>query len=179
MGTDKSFVLLQGKPVFEHVLERVKTLGLPLVVIANDHDKYVRYNLSVVKDLLPGQGSLGGLYTAISASTSGYTLCVACDMPSLNPALLRHLIDLRNGYDAVVPLVGDGFEAMHAVYSKTCLLSIRAQLAAGELKASGFYTNLRIRSVSEAEMKVFDPDLRSFVNLNTPDDVAQANTNPA
>jgi molybdopterin-guanine dinucleotide biosynthesis protein A len=63
---------------------------------------------------------------------------------------------------------------MHAVYNKTCLEPIQAQLMEGELKISGFYEQLRVHYVGEAVLRQFDPDLRSFMNVNTPDDLESA-----
>src|SRR5438477_6072065 len=81
MGTDKSFVKLNGKPLFECVLERVSALGVPIILIANQPDRYAAYKLPTYVDLMPNCGSLGGLYTAIHYSPTASTLCVACDMP--------------------------------------------------------------------------------------------------
>jgi molybdopterin-guanine dinucleotide biosynthesis protein A len=174
MGTDKSFVLLHGKPIIEHVLAQVMTLALPTILIANSIEKYARYGRLTYGDLMPDQGTLGGIYTAIYNSATAYTLCVACDMPFLNPALLTYLIQLRTDQDVVAPRIGKIPEPLHAVYSKRCLAPIRAQLERGERKASGFYEQVRVRYVDESEIKRFDPNLRSFVNLNTPADLKAA-----
>src|SRR5215207_5776636 len=84
MGADKSFMLLDGRPIFEHVLTCVRELELPILLVTNSRKKYTAYHLPMTPDVLPGQGSLGGLYTAIWSSTTEFTLCVACDMPFLN-----------------------------------------------------------------------------------------------
>ncbi|MBN8638418.1 MAG: molybdenum cofactor guanylyltransferase, partial [Anaerolineae bacterium] len=116
MGTDKSFVRLNEKPLLQHVIERVSALQLPLVLIANDPAKYADFGLPVITDVLPNAGSLGGIYTAVQHGDAEYTLCVACDMPFLNPALLRYLLDQATGVDAVVPFVDGTAHALHAVY---------------------------------------------------------------
>ncbi len=178
MGTDKSFAVLNNKPIFEHVLARLKQLDLPIIVITNNVDKYAPYALPMASDVLPNQGALGGLYTAIHTSPTDYTLCVACDMPFLNTALLQKLIDLCDGWDVTVPRIGDFPETMHAVYCKSCLEPIRSHLAKGKLKASGFYEQVNVRYIEEAVIRLLDPELRSFVNVNTPDDLAAANQEP-
>jgi molybdenum cofactor guanylyltransferase len=175
MGTDKSFAMLGGKPVFEHVLAQVRDLQLPTILVTNTPEKYAAYNVPMVQDILPDQGALGGLYTAIHTSKSEFTLCVACDMPFLNVALLQHLIELcRPDWDVIVPHIGERPEAMHAIYNKSCLAAIRQQLDQGKLRASGFFDQVKVRYVDEANIRQFDPDLRSFMNVNTPDDLAAA-----
>ena len=65
MGADKSLLLLQGRPIFEHVLERFIPLNIPILIIANDSEKYGYYELPIFPDVIPNRGSLGGLYSAL------------------------------------------------------------------------------------------------------------------
>jgi molybdopterin-guanine dinucleotide biosynthesis protein A len=65
MGTDKSFVELDGKPLIQHVLERALQLGLTTILVANQPERYQELGLPVFSDLLLGYGSLGGLYSAL------------------------------------------------------------------------------------------------------------------
>ena len=96
----------------------------------------------MLRDALPEGGSLGGIYTALLHSRCGHTLVVACDMPFLSPALLRHMLALREEgeYDVIVPRV-DGYpQGLHAVYSQACVAPIRAQIESGRLKSSASMT---------------------------------------
>lgn len=174
MGQNKSFVLLGDKPVFEHVLARLLLLERPVSVITNTPEHYAKYNLPMIPDMLSGLGTLGGIYTAIQTSKTDYTLCVACDMPFLNTSLLRYLIGLCGEHDLIVPRIGKYFEPLHAIYRKTCIDPIDRQLKKNILQASGFYDAVKMRIVEETEIRPHDPDLRSFMNLNTPDDLAAA-----
>ena len=175
MGMDKSFAVLGTKTVFEHVLKQVKVLQLPTILITNAPEKYATYDVSMYQDTVPDQGSLGGLYTAIQESKSDFTLCVACDMPFLNVGLLQHLLVLCTpNWDVIVPRIEGRCETIHAIYHKTCLEAIKAQLVEGKLKASGFFHQVRVCYVDEDVIRQFDPDLRSFMNVNTPADLETA-----
>jgi len=175
MGADKSFILLDGKPIFEHVLSSVRALDLPTLLVTNAPANYAAYHLPTYTDILPDQGSLGGLYTAISSSETEFTLCVACDMPFLNRPLLRHLLDLCSAeWDVIVPRVQGYSEAMHAIYGKACLEPIRKNILQGKLKVCGFFEQVNVHYVEEDAIRQFDPALRSFVNVNTPADLAAA-----
>ncbi len=173
MGTDKSFAPLLGKTLIQHVLARLTPLGAPIILITNRPDDYAPLGLPMFGDVIPDKGSLGGLYSAVTHSPTGHTLCVACDMPFLNPTLLEHLIGLRQGYDVIVPRINGFPETLHAVYHKTCLGPMREQIEQDRLKIVGFFGQVRVRFVEEAEVKRFDPDLRSFVNVNTPEELAE------
>ena len=170
MGTNKSLLSLKGRPIFEHVLERLAPLSVPILIIANDSAKYRHYALPIFPDVIPNRGSLGGLYSAIYYSQSDYTLCVACDMPFLNTMLLTYLVAQRSGYDLVVPRVGGVIQPFHAVYSKNCLSTIDTCMARGQLQASGFYASLKVRWVEDEEVYAFDPSYHSFINVNTPEE---------
>lgn len=174
MGMDKSFVLLDGKPLIQHVIERVSALNSGVMLITNSPEKYTRFDLPMHADVIPESGALGGLYTALTYCPTEYAVCVACDMPFLNPQLLQHLIDQRGGYQAVAPSVDGQIEALHAVYSRSCLSVIRQQIDARQLRLSDLYSLLHAKLVDAADLRRIDPDLRSFVNLNTPDSLSHA-----
>ena len=170
MGTDKSLLLLQGRPIFEHVLERLTPLNMPIFIIANDLGKYHCYDLPIFPDVIPNSGSLGGLYSAVYHSQTEYTLGVACDMPFLNTKLLAYLIEQCGNYDVVVPRIDGLAQPFHAIYNKNCLSTIYTHIEQGRLQASGFYAPLKVRWVETEELDAFDPSYESFVNVNTPEE---------
>ncbi len=172
MGREKSFVPLKGRPLIAHTLERVQRLNLPVILITNQPESYTQFGVPLHGDVLAQRGSLIGLHSALYHSPTAYTLCVACDMPLLNVDLLRHLIELRQGCDGVVPLPAQRAEPLHAVYHRDCLAHIEAQAQQGELQISRLYAGLHIRYLLDSEIRAFDPDLRSFLNANTPDELA-------
>ncbi len=179
MGTDKSFVMVAGKPLIEHVLERVSGLGqAATILITNKPDAYASLHLPMYGDLLPDKGSLGGIYTAIHHSQTDYTLCVPCDTPFIQPALLRYMLALQASeggpYDVVVPRVENYPQGLHALYSKACLAPIRERIDADRLNVIGFYPQVRARYIDEPEYQPFDPKGLTFFNINTPDELAQA-----
>ncbi len=173
MGTDKSFVLLNGKPLLKHVIERVSELQLPVILIANEIEKYTGFGLPIFSDIIPNAGSLGGLYTALQQTSTERTrtLCVACDMPFLNPTLLRFLIDQSLEYDVVVPFVDGTAHGLHAVYSPSCLPMMKKQIESGDFTIQRLFPQVKTQFVGEEALRAVDPDLRSLLNLNTPTDL--------
>lgn len=174
MGTDKSFVEVDGVRLIDRVVNAVRALALPVFLVANNPERYRSLGLPIFPDVIPGKGSLGGIYTALYRSRSAYTLCVACDMPFLEPALLWYLLEQRDGCDVVVPETGGRLQALHAVYNRSCLLPIAAQLQRDQLAIQRLFANVNTRIVPESALLPYDPLLQSFINLNTPQDLAQA-----
>jgi molybdopterin-guanine dinucleotide biosynthesis protein A len=99
---------------------------------------------------------------------------VACDMPFLNRDLIVHLVTSRNGFDAVVPRVGWMIEPLHAVYTKKCIPGIRHLIDSKKYQIVNLFSSIRVRYVDEEEIRAYDPKLRSFFNINKPQDLPEA-----
>jgi len=171
MGRDKAFVEVGGRSVIERVLAQVGPLTDDLFISANSPEKYASLGLPLVPDIYPDKAALGGLYSAIHAARHNDVLVVACDMPFLNTALLKHLIDLAPTADVIVPLINPPQpETLHAIYSKNCLPAIEQRLLANQLRLIGFFEDVSVRYVERAEIARFDPEFHSFINMNTPEE---------
>ena len=128
----------------------------------------------VIVDLYPGKGALGGIYTGLADADSFYSLVVGCDMPFLNRDLLRYLIGLASGFDAVVPEINNMYEPLHAVYSKGCLAPTKELIGQNKLGISQLFNLVKTRYVGKDEIARFDPQFLSFFNVNTQDDLEKA-----
>lgn len=176
MGTDKAFVKLDDKPLIQHVIDCTANLGQSeTLLVTNRLEDYAHLGLPMYTDVQPEKGSLGGIYTALMYAETPLTLVVACDMPFLNPDLLKFMIaKASEDIDIVVPRV-DGYpQGLHAVYRKTCLEPIAEQLEANRLKIIRFYDRMRVYYLDEDDYRTYDTDGRSFANLNTPEELAEA-----
>lgn len=174
MGRNKSFVSLGGKPLVEHVLERVAPLSKHQLLITNAPDSYAYLRLPMVGDIYKDKGPLAGIFTAVFHATTPYTLIVATDMPWLNESLLRYQISLKEEADVIIPRWDKFPEPLHAVYSKAVLPPIEQNLEADRLKVTRFFGQVSVRFVERAEIEQFDPNGRSFANINTPDQLQAA-----
>lgn len=173
MGRDKAFLPIGGRPAVQRVLERVVSLSDDVILVTNAPDKYVPYtNCRIIGDIYPGKGSLGGIYSALVAAWYPHCLIVACDMPFLNTRLLKYLARLASiwDYDVVVPRISEKWETLHAVYSKRCLYPIEQCLRQGQLRVRSFFESVRVCVVERYRLERFDPLLRSFLNMNTPEE---------
>ena len=132
-------------------------------------------SVRVVTDEFPDAGPLGGLYSGLRQATSPYALLIGCDKPILNRDLIGYQASLIAGHDVVVPRLDDGdYETLHAIYTKDCLPAIRPCLESGQRRVVAFFDSVRVRVVEPAEIDRFDPDHRSFFNINTEADMTLA-----
>jgi len=185
LGQDKRRLRLWG-PEGPTMLERTVRLMAAhcdeVVVVLNDPEAWPGLRARLVPDLLPGSGSLGGIYSGLEAATHPYVFAVAGDMPFLNPALITWMVEQPRDYDVLVPRVpgesrqGSGFifQTLHAIYRKSCLPAMRNELAAGRRQVIGFFPSVGVRTIEAETLRRFDPDLWSFFNANTPDAAAIA-----
>lgn len=173
MGQNKAFVLVNGRPMIEVVRQQVQGLGDELILITNEPAAYAHLELPMFEDVYKECGSLGGIFTAVTHAQHPHTLVVACDMPWLNRDLLSYMMGLRDIADIVVPRWEKFPEPLHAIYHKACLPAIEEALQAGQFKITGFFGKMRLRFVEREEISPFDPNGRSFANINTPEDLSQ------
>ena len=174
MGKNKAFLEING----ERIIDRTKQLFVDLFdevfLVANSPLDYLDLNLRVVSDLFPGGGALGGIYSGLFHASHSHAFVAACDMPFLNKALISHLSALSPGYDIVIPKMEDGWQPLHAVYSPKCLPFMEDLLQEKNLKIIDFFPKVKKREVTTEEILPFDPQLVSFLNINTPEDLARA-----
>lgn len=171
MGRDKALLDFQGRPLFERVLGLFR-VSFPQVMLVGDRgERFAGYDIKIRPDLVPGS-SLGGIYTGLLEAQTEWVFAASCDLPFPSEAILGRLCSLRDGVDAVVPKTKQGYEPLFALYSKRCLEPIRELLETGECCAYAWYPQVRVREVGPEEIATLDPTGTAFVNLNTPQDLA-------
>jgi molybdopterin-guanine dinucleotide biosynthesis protein A len=177
MGQDKALVPFLGQPLVQRVLDRIRPLADEVIVTTNRQAELQFLKLPLATDLLPGRGALGGLYTALSAAGNSLVAVVACDMPFVSASLLAAARDMLSDfpYDAVIPNLEGGSEPFHAVYRRSnCLPLIEAALQAGKWRVNSWFDQANLRFLTREEVQVYDPQGIAFLNLNTPEEVTQA-----
>ncbi len=188
MGQDKALMQLGGRTLIGRVIDALSPACARLVLVTNTPEAYQSYGLAMVPDAIAGAGSLGGLYSGLVATATDLAIAVACDMPFLNTALLAHMASLAADFDVVIPDLGvddlpapQGAKAkqrdlhpLHAVYRRTCIGPIEAQVRSGDLRLIGYFDQVGVRAMRRSEIVPLDPDQRSFMNVNTPEEWAQA-----
>lgn len=177
MGRDKALVPFLGRPLIARLAERLGPIADELLVTTNRPDAFGFLGLPLFPDPRPGRGALGGLHAALRAARHEAVAVVACDMPFASAALLRFQAGLLESEqaDVVLPRGADGLEPLHAVYRRvTCLPLVEAALDSGQWKVIAWFDQARVRVLSAAEVAAHDPRGLAFVNVNTPEELAQA-----
>ncbi len=170
MGTNKALLPFGKTTVLDFMIARLQQVCEEVILVTTPAPTYPHLPLRKIFDVVAGKFSLGGLYTGLLQSPSEANFVCGCDMPLLEPKLVRYLLHQIAGYDAVVPRIDGCFEPLCAVYSKACLPYIEAQLQTTDLRMTSWLTQARVRLVSQEELRLIDPEMLSFMNMNTPED---------
>jgi len=174
-GANKAFADVNGRQLIRRVVDAMSSVFEDLIIITNDPKEYSFLGLPMYEDLIKGLGPLGGIYTGLEKMPERLGFFVACDMPFLNEGLVRHITETMNDdLDAVVPKIDWKMEPLHSLYSKTCLPAIKGLIDSGECMINRFFQKIQVRFLDEDEIRRHDPFLRSFFNINRPDELADA-----
>ena len=178
LGQDKASEIIGDRSLLERVVSRLTSFNSDILVVTASKRAFLQLNsyprLRAVTDIYLNKGPLGGVYAGLKASDSFYNLVVACDMPFLNQALLRYMVQISSGFDLVVPRLGELVEPLHAVYSRGCLAPIESLLKQDDLSLRQLFALIKVRYVEAEEIDRFDPQHLSFFNINNKADMERA-----
>jgi len=185
LGHDKRRLRLwgaNGPMLLEHTVRLVARLCPDVVVVLNDPAAWAGLPARLVPDVYPDGGALGGIYSGLLAARHAHALTVAADMPFLSLELLAAMLARPRDYDVLVPRSPRAgaarnaldAETMHAVYGKSCLGPMRDALESGRRQIAAFFPQVRVAFFELDESRRHDPAGRSFMNVNTPAELAEA-----
>jgi molybdopterin-guanine dinucleotide biosynthesis protein A len=173
-GSNKAFVEIDGVRLVDRVAGVMKSIFHRVLLVTNTPDDYAYLQIPMVQDLIKGLGPMGGIYTGLMTMADEAGFIVACDMPFLSEKLIRHMVDVRNDFDAVVPRMDWMLEPLHALYSSKCLPVIQEAIEQHQHQIAKCFPRMRVRYVDEEELRLWDQGLRSLFNINKPEDLPGA-----
>jgi molybdopterin-guanine dinucleotide biosynthesis protein A len=180
MGSEKGLLMFRGMPLVARVVDAMSSVADEVVVsVAPGMSSAYRSALGdapvLVEDRHQGVGPLEGLTTSFAVAKGGLVATSPCDTPFLRAELVTAVVESIGDADIAVPSVGGLLEPLHAAYRRdTCRDAFERALAKGEHKIVSAYSGLRVSPVDERKLRAADPGLRSFVNLNSRDELVMA-----
>ena len=174
MGRPKALLPFDNEPLIVHLVRSVKRMFAETIVVASPEQELPSLPAALVRDEIPYQGPVAGIYYGLNAASNEICFVTSCDVAFTNPSLISYLISLISNHDVVVPYWQERFQPLHAVYRRSVLPLLKAQLERGELRPVSLYDRVRTGKIDAEEIRRFDPDGLSFFNMNTPEDYAEA-----
>ncbi len=170
MGKNKALLEICGERMIETAYKRMAELFDEVILVTNSPESYDFIPCRKIADIYPGMGPLGGIHAALTCCVAERAFVTGCDMPGLNPKLIRELSNMPGGVDVVIPETPGGLEPLHAVYAKSSLPKMEKMLRSGERRILSFFDLAHVRLVPRGKIALLDPDFSSFRNINTPEE---------
>ncbi|MDQ3819024.1 MAG: molybdenum cofactor guanylyltransferase [Acidobacteriota bacterium] len=177
MGTNKALLELGGRSFVERIFGAISSITTKTSLIGAQ-ERLVGWpaSLPIVPDVHVKWGALGGLHTALAACVAKWAVVVACDLPFVTGELFVRLASLRQNFDAVIPVQPDGrVQPLCALYRTETVRDIAEDLiATGERRPRALLESIRTRRVAFNELSDLEGSTNFFININTPEDHADA-----
>ena len=174
-GVNKALLEVGGRTLLDRVRAALAGVTDETILVVNDDSLDATPGVRIVRDPEPHAGVLPALLVALEIASFPACILVACDMPFLSKDLVRALLERHRRYDVAIPVVDGREQPMHAIYRRDpCRAAVATALARGDRRMISFLGDLRVLRVGEDELRRVDPLLRSFFNINTPEDLAEA-----
>ena len=183
MGRDKALIKFHGRPLIEHALDKLRTLGFSPRIVGSRPD--LAAYAPVIPDNYRGSGPLAGIEAALSASDADLNLFLPVDLPLLPTDFLGWMTDRARETRALATIPYDQSlpQPLCAVYHRDLLPYIQGALATGERKVIDVIESAAV--AAKSKLDCFDieaiaacldiptpaPVHRWFQNLNTPADL--------
>jgi molybdopterin-guanine dinucleotide biosynthesis protein A len=174
MGSDKAFVMLEGRTLLARALELAHTVS-DNVRIVGSAEKFAAF-APVVEDVFRECGPLGGIHAALRASSAELNLMLAVDVPFVPAALLRYLMERARSSDAVatVPRAGGGWQPLCAVYRREFGEGAEKALGGGRYRIDALLAGADVQAIGEEELGRAGFAAGMFCNLNTKEELEAA-----
>ena len=174
-GALKPLLVVGGQRIIDRQLAVLRPLFDQIVLVTNDPTPFAAIDLPLIPDREPGKGPLAGIDAALAHFGPAHpVVCLAGDLPFLNPVLLQHLRDAPPAL-ALVPRMAGRPDPLCARYDQAFAHHARRALSESRLAMHALLADLPVDYLDEPRLRQFDPELRSFMNVNTPEDLQAAN----
>ncbi len=174
-GRNKALLRVGGERILDRLFEVFDGLFAEILLVTNRPEEFLEWDAFIVTDLFSARSSLTGIHTGLFYAGQPHAFFAACDTPFLQRGVIEAVLErVEPAVDLVIPRSAAGLEPLCAAYSKRCLRAVEDHLRRGLFKIQWALAGKKIREVPEAVLRERDPDLRSFFNINRPEDLDRA-----
>ena len=174
-GREKALLSIGQERILDKIYCIFKELFDDIILVTNTPLEFTEWDLNIVTDLFDIRSSLTGIHTGLFYASHPYVFFSACDAPFLKKEVVETVLDgIDDHIDIVMPETSAGREPLCAAYSRRCLNIAEQHLRQQKLKIQLAFRKCRIKIISEKKLRQKDPDLISFFNINTPQDLERA-----
>jgi molybdopterin-guanine dinucleotide biosynthesis protein A len=174
-GKNKALLQIRGKTILQYIYEVYEALFDEIILVTNNPLEYLDWDLEIVTDIFSIRSSMTGIHAGLFYAGHPYAFVTACDTPFVKKQLVETVLAGINGNtEWIIPRTSLGMEPMCAVYSKQCLQNMETCLRNKKFKIQKCLRKVPTKIISEKKLLEIDPELISFFNINTPEDLCRA-----
>jgi molybdenum cofactor guanylyltransferase len=174
-GENKAFLRVGGIRILDRLFAAYTELFDEIILVTNNPLEFLEWNAMIVSDIFSVRSSLTGIHAGLFYASHPFAFFSACDTPFLKKEIIETVLEhIDPAADLVIPQTSAGLEPLCAAYSKRCLKPAEDHLRAGKLKIQMALNKGRIKRIPEERLREKDPELVSFFNINTPEDLERA-----
>lgn len=168
----KGFLEIDGKRIIESNIDLLKQIFDRVIISTNKPEQYFYLGLPLVGDTMMERGPMTGILSTLSMPEISEIFVTAYDMPFISGELIRSIIDQWNKkWDAVIPVFDKRPQPLLGIYSKTIVQSMENSIKNGTRSLRKFLEGIHVLYINEEDVRKIDREGKSFVNINTPEDV--------
>ncbi len=174
-GENKAFLRVGGVRILDRLFEVYREVFEEIILVTNNPVEFLEWDALIVSDIFPLRSSLTGVHAGLFYASHPFAFFSACDTPFLKKEIIETVLkQIDPTDDLVIPQTSAGLEPLCAAYSKRCLKTAEEHLRANKFKIQLALKSGRINKIPEERLREKDPELVSFFNVNTPEDLARA-----
>lgn len=174
-GREKALLRIEEERILDRIYSIFIDLFDDIILVTNTPLQFAEWDLNIVTDLFDIRSSLTGIHAGLFYASNPYAFFSACDAPFLRKEIVETILEgIDDNIDIVMPETSAGREPLCAAYSKRCLNLAEQHLKQQKLKIQLAFRKCRIKTISEKKLRDKDPELLSFFNINTPEDLEHA-----
>ncbi len=181
MGRDKKFLEIDGRSFIERAVDVAEEFADEIILVVGSKEQMECTEalgidgVTVVVDAKEGRGPVMGLLTGMYAAKGEWVVVLPTDAPMMNAGIFKHMLDRKEGYDAVVPVNGEHLEPMYAVYKRDAMVKACEWAIEVEGEKASLHSIIRglgkVNYVPVEDFREYDRELLTFYNVNTPEDL--------
>ena len=173
-GRNKALITLGGRRFLDHILRTLDACFDQCLIVTREPSQYAEWDTRIISDCFDVRSPLTGIHAGLVSMDSEYAFVTSCDVPLLKKEVIEILVDaIEPGIDVITPASGGYYQPMCTIYSARCADIIERMLHRGELKVDRLYERIRLKTISYERIESVDPQLTSFINVNTPEDLVK------
>jgi len=169
-GEDKLLYKIGARRTINYVIDTAKEVCSKVYVVTKEREKFKDVDAHIIEDLLPDQSPIIGLYTALKETGTDRIMILSGDIPLIKPEVLKVLIKEFREPVTVFSIKGK-VHPLIGIYSRGLLPLLEDYLKLGRRSVMGFLEGINYSLLTEKDIYEEDPELRSFLNMNTKEDL--------